>query len=122
MPKNFFNVTTQSDLTKEVGVDTQVTEIEEEKTAKISLDSAEFISLQDDKIDISDIEKALALDDFDSEEDLLKASHDLEKNLTPQKISVSAMGVAIDKPQFALQRKDFKVDEFKTNIRRPEKA
>ncbi len=122
MPKNFFNVTSQSDLTKEVGVDTQVTETEVEKTAQISLDSAEFISLHDDKIDISDIEKALALDDFDSEEDLLKASHDLEKNLTPQKISVSAMGAAIDKPQFALQRKDFKVDEFKTNIRRPEKA
>ncbi|MEQ1722330.1 MAG: hypothetical protein ABL930_04085, partial [Pseudobdellovibrio sp.] len=135
MPKNFFDIASTSDSTKEVGVDTQITEIkeetktvsienhfEEEKTAKVSLDSAEFISLQDDKIDISDIEKALALDDFDSEEDSLQASADLEKNLTPQKISVSAMGATIDKPQFALSRKDFKVDEFKTNIRRPEKA
>ncbi len=122
IPKNFFDISSKSDSTKEVGVEIQVTEFEDEKTAKLSLDSAEFISLQDDKIDISDIEKALALDDFDSEEDSLQASHDLQKSLTPQKISVSATGAAIDKPQFALQRKDFKVDEFKTNIRRPEKA
>ena len=83
----------------------------------------QFLSLNDSQIDLSDIEKALALDDFDSEESIASTeSLLLKENLTSQKISISATGVPIDKPQFALKRKDFKVNEFKVNIRRPEQS
>jgi hypothetical protein len=81
----------------------------------------QFLSLDDENIDLQDIEKALALDDFDNDEISVKASSDrLEKNLTPQKISVGAT-TTIDRPQFALEKRGFKVDQLKINIRRPEK-
>ena len=83
----------------------------------------QFLSLNDSQIDLSDIEKALALDDFDSEESIASTESLLLKvNLTSQKISISATGIPVDKPQFSLKRKDFKVNEFKVNIRRPEQS
>lgn len=133
IPKNFFDISKLSEAKDEVGVDTQITDIEEQtKTVSIdhfaeekthaNLDSTQFLALPEEKIDISDIEKALALDDFDSEEAEMQSAAQLEKNLTPQKISVSPSGAPIDRPQFSLERKNFKVDEIKINIRRPEKA
>lgn len=133
LPKNFFDISNKSDSKNEAGVDTQIVEISEdtktvsthiltEEKTHPSLDASDFISLPEDKIDLSDIEKALALDDFDSEEQGVELAAELERNLTPQKISVSPAGAPIEKPQFALERKTFKVDEIKINVRRPEKA
>lgn len=94
----------------------------EEKTSPGK--SPQFLAFQDGQIDISDIEKALALDDFDNEDTatLNPSAQMLKKNLTSQKVSLSAIGAPIDKPRFAIQRKDFNVNEFKVNIRRPEKS
>ncbi len=82
-----------------------------------------FLTLDEEKIDLDEIEKALALDDFDEDKPAFNASAEaLEKNLQPQKISVSGRGAPIEKPQFAFDKKDFKVDEVKINIRRPERS
>lgn len=114
--------------------------IDDEKTTKLNsgLNSGlnsekdQFLTLDSAQIDLTDIEKALALDDFDSEnitgDEITiagKAGNEasaelLKHNLTSQKVSISPAGSVIDKPQFTLQRKDYKVDEFKVNIRRPE--
>lgn len=84
----------------------------------------QFLSLENAKMDLSDIEKALALDDFDSESQTADSESSMEalkENLTSQKISISLTGASIDKPQFVLQRKEYRVDSFKVNIRAPEK-
>lgn len=82
----------------------------------------EFLSLEAEKNDLVDIERALALDDFDKDESLAQISKiELQKNLMPQKVSVSPQGGPIDKPQFQIEKKKFAVDEFVTHIRRPEK-
>lgn len=133
LPKNFFDISNQMGSNSEGGVNTQIVEVNEdtktvstqilaEEKTHANLDASDFISLPEDKIDLSDIEKALALDDFDSEEQGIELAAELEKNLTPQKISVSTAGAPIEKPQFVLERKTFKVDEIKINVRRPEKA
>ncbi len=85
--------------------------------------SAVDSALDSDKIDLADIEKALALDDFDSEEmvDDIASWKILKENLTPQKISLDSAGGPIDQPRFALHKKDYKVDSFKVYVRRPEK-
>lgn len=87
-----------------------------------------FIALEEN-VDLAEIEKALALDEFDSEpadKPGTAASSDLiEKNLTPQKISLSSAGGhggEIDRPDFKIARKAFAVDEMKIAIRRPEKS
>ncbi len=104
--------------TKTVSMETV---FDEEVTKATQVDSA-FLALDEEKIDLEDIEKALALDDFDSEEGIAKTtSAVLQKNLTSQKISTSTAGAPVTSPQFALRRKEFAVDEFKVNVRRPEK-
>lgn len=91
---------------------------DEEKTA---VPSDQFLPIEEEKMDLSDIEKALALDDFENEESLPRQTADeLKQQLTPQKISISSVGAPIDRPQFALKRTHFEVNEFKVNIRRPE--
>jgi len=39
-----------------------------------------------------------------------------------QSSSVSPVGAPIEKPQFTLEKKEFKVDQFKVNVRRPERS
>lgn len=122
--------------------------LDEEVTLKKDLSEEQFLAIQDEKIDLTDIERALALDDFDNDADLSphqlvssdqavpeaaainaeileqsKGVDIIEKNLTPQKISLSAMGAPVEKPSFQVNKKNFSVDqEFKVNVRRPEKA
>ncbi|AGH96193.1 hypothetical protein [Pseudobdellovibrio exovorus] len=104
--------------------------LDEEPTIKRDLAEDQFLALQDEKIDLSDIERALALDEFDNEplsepaQESVVADQDdfIAKNLTPQKISLSSMGAPVDKPNFKLEKKNFQVDEFKVNVRRPEKS
>jgi hypothetical protein len=82
-----------------------------------------FVTLDEESIDLDEIEKALALDDFDQEEKALNVRAEaLEKNLQPQKVSLTASGAPIEKPHFVFEKKDFKVDEIKINIRRPERS
>lgn len=91
-------------------------------------ESGDFLALDNNNnLDMSDIEKALALDDFDSEETseseaaLSAASMEkLKENLAPQTVSLSRTGSKIDKPDFELARKDYKVDDFDVKIRKPE--
>jgi hypothetical protein len=87
-----------------------------------------FIALEEN-VDLAEIEKALALDEFDSEpadRPGTAASSDLiEKNLTPQKVSLSAAGGRggeIDRPDFKIEAKTFAVDAIKVAIRRSEKS
>jgi hypothetical protein len=82
-----------------------------------------FVTLDEESIDLDEIEKALALDEFDHEEKAQNVRAEaLEKNLQPQKVSLSSSGAPIEKPQFVFEKKDFKVDEIKINIRRPERS
>lgn len=123
LPKNFFKIE-QSE--KEVTQETTVKSVDlppaESKVEEVKVVTDQFLELSEDKIDISDIEKALALDDFDSEDNQQNSSNErLKEKLTPQKISISPTGPPIGKPLFSIQKKDFKVDEIKIHIRRPEK-
>lgn len=83
-----------------------------------------FKALEEPQIDISDIEKALALDELTPEdENTVKIAVEmLQESLTPQKISIAPGGARIDKPSFALSKKEFKVNEFKVHVRRPENS
>jgi hypothetical protein len=97
--------------------------IESDVKAETPDDANDFVTLDEESIDLDEIEKALALDDFDQEEKAMNVRAEvLEKNLQPQKISLSSIGSVIDKPQFAFDKQDFKVDEIKVNIRRPERS
>lgn len=98
------------------------TEEELERTrANVLIDH--FKALEEPQIDISDIEKALALDELTAEDEddgaVSIATERLKENLTSQKISVSPAGAKIEKPSFALNKKDFNVNEFKVHVRRP---
>ena len=99
------------------------TEEELERT-RTSILIDHFKALEEPQIDISDIEKALALDELTPEDDraVAIAAEMLKENLTSQKISVSPGGAKIDRPSFALNKKEFKVNEFKVNVRRPDKS
>ena len=83
-----------------------------------------FKALEEPQIDISDIEKALALDELTPEDEraVSIASEMLKENLTSQKISVNLGGAKIDKPSFALNKKEFKVNDFKVHVRRPDNS
>lgn len=101
----------------------EVTEEELERTrTNVLIDH--FRALEEPQIDISDIEKALALDELTPEDegDITIATEKLKENLTSQKISVSPSGAKIDKPSFALNKKEFKVNEFKVHVRRPDNS
>lgn len=95
-----------------------------EEAKPVSEADQKFLTLDEDKIDLDEIEKALALDDFDEDksDDMSVSAAALEKNLQPQKISLSKTGAPIERPEFALERKDFKVDDIKVSIRRPERS
>lgn len=97
---------------------------EEEKTPIISVTNEDqFLTLDEEKIDLDEIEKALALDEFDVDQPIANVQAEaLEKNLQPQKVSLSPTTAPIEKPQFVFEKKDFKVDEVKVNIRRPERS
>ena len=94
---------------------------QEEIEVKVSEES--FLTLDEEKIDLDEIEKALALDDFE-EQDKIGNVHEeaLKQNLRPQKISVDAATSPIDRPQFSLNKKEFQVDEVKVFVRRPERS
>lgn len=97
----------------------------EESAGEVPVESndASFVTLDEEAIDLDEIEKALALDDFDQEEKALNVRAEaLEKNLQPQKVSLSATGAPIERPQFVFEKKDFKVDDIKINVRRPERS
>jgi len=113
LPKDFY---IKNHVEKEI----EMLEIIKEEPVLNSED--QFLTLESAKIDLLDIEKALALDDFDSEDTKITAvsSELLKDNLTSQKISISVSGSFIDKPQFVLEKKTYLVDEFRTHIRRPE--
>lgn len=99
------------------------TEEELERTrANVLIDH--FKALEEPQIDISDIEKALELDELTPEDegDVTIATEKLKENLTSQKISVSPGGAKIEKPSFALNKKEFKVNEFKVHVRRPDNS
>jgi hypothetical protein len=82
-----------------------------------------FLTLDEEKIDLDEIEKALALDDFDTDQPIGNAQAEaLENNLKSQKVSLSSTAAPIEKPHFVFEKKDFKVDEVKVNIRRPERS
>lgn len=97
---------------------------EEENTPVIpTANEDQFLTLDEEKIDLDEIEKALALDDFDTDQPLENVQAvALEKNLQSQKISLSTNSAPIEKPHFVFDKKDFKVDEVKVNIRRPERS
>jgi hypothetical protein len=83
----------------------------------------DFLTLDEEKIDLDEIEKALALDDFDSEDRIGNIQEEsLKQNLQTQKISIDTATSPIERPQFALNKKEFKVDEFKVFVRRPERS
>ena len=134
LPKDFFNIKTQ-----EVAVPPESSRIQDQinsfpsgvaddetKTTAFpeapAVPQDHFLTLDEEKIDLDEIEKALALDDFDDDRSGQIGSDVLENNLKPQKISVSPVGAPIEKPHFSLERKDFKVDQIKVNIRRPERS
>lgn len=123
LPKEFYSI---NKTENEVAVPTFEPVINDEITVEKSLNEESFLALDDSHIDLADIEKALALDDFDSEDaasdpaSILASTEILKENLTSQKISISANGALIDKPQFSFEKKTYKVDEFITNIRNPE--
>ena len=97
---------------------------EEENTPVVPNASEEqFLTLDEEKIDLDEIEKALALDDFDTDQPVLNVQAEaLQKNLQSQKVSLSSTAAPIEKPHFVFDKKDFKVDEVKVNIRRPERS
>jgi hypothetical protein len=97
---------------------------EEEITPAIpTTNEDQFLTLDEEKIDLDEIEKALALDDFDTDQPIENVQAvALEKNLQPQKISLSTTAAPIEKPRFVFDKKDFKVDEARVNIRRPERS
>lgn len=111
-------------------------EIEKSNVVKITEDTfipptdekqvASFVTLDEEKIDLDEIEKALALDDFDQDQPAASfsvgAANAFDKNLRPQKINLDRSGTSIDEPQFVFEKKDFKVDEIKINVRRPERT
>ena len=137
-PAGFYAIETQPVVASEVPVpeaedfvmlSPAETILEEEVTHKKEITSESFLTLDDEKMDLSDIEKALALDDFDDEVLRAEAPQQagvealrLERNLTPQKISLSPAGAPVVKPDFAMTKKEFESDAFKVNIRRPEKS
>lgn len=83
----------------------------------------QFLTLDEEKIDLEEIEKALALDEFDADQPMGNIQAEaLEKNLQSQKVSLSTNSAPIEKPQFVFDKKDFKVDEVRVNIRRPERS
>ncbi|MCC2679263.1 MAG: sensor histidine kinase [Pseudobdellovibrio sp.] len=98
-------------------------EVREALPPPVAENNPSFVTLDEEAIDLDEIEKALALDDFDSEEKALNVRAEaLEKNLQPQKVSLSAAGAPIERPQFVFEKKDFKVDDIKINVRRPERS
>jgi len=98
-------------------------EVVEVLAPPVTDNNASFVTLDEEAIDLDEIEKALALDDFDNEEKALNVRAEaLEKNLQPQKVSLSATGAPIERPQFVFEKKDFRVDEIKINVRRPERS
>lgn len=121
--KPAYVVAAPAPVIEEVTKTASVPELVENEKTKANVLFDHFKSLEEPQIDISDIEKALALDDLIDEEGAHSISAGLLKeNLTSQKVSLSPSGPPIDKPSFALKKKDFKVDEFKVHIRRPDNS
>ena len=95
----------------------------EKQSSSAEAGASQFVTLDEEKIDLDEIEKALALDEFDQDASFsVGANSALEKNLQPQKINLDRSGVSIDEPKFVFSKKEFKVDEIKINIRRPERS
>ncbi len=101
----------------------EITQEDLEKTRTNTLID-HFRALEEPQIDISDIEKALALDELTDEDEgeFSAAAEKLKENLTSQKVSVNSGSAIIDKPVFALNKKEFKVNEFKVHVRRPDNS
>lgn len=80
----------------------------------------QFFSINNEKIDLNEIEKALALDDFDSEVvGSIGGNESLSNNRSEvsSNISLSTTGAPIDKPQFNFEKKEYRVDKMKVHIR-----
>ncbi|MBC7741801.1 MAG: HAMP domain-containing histidine kinase [Bdellovibrionaceae bacterium] len=87
---------------------------DDERTGVVDLED-----LEKDQ-DLIDIEKVLSLDDI--EPDNQAPTIDLQSAMTSQNYKTSVNLAPIEKPQFALKKKTFKVDEIKVAVRRPEKS
>lgn len=122
LPKGFYSL---GQAPKEVGVafKEEVGGTEFSGAVKIAeLNKERSVQLDGHDMDLVDIEKALSLDDFETSEEETSGNGAelLKKNLSPQKISIFSTGVPVSSPQFSMIKKDFKVDEIKISIRRPE--
>lgn len=79
-----------------------------------------FISLNNEKIDLNEIEKALALDDFDNEAadfQTTQSGSDSSPVGINSVVSVSPVGAPIEKPQFNFEKKEYRIDRMKIHIR-----
>lgn len=121
VPKDYFDLMDEVPVTPEKAIEPPILK-EHDETRTTAQANDQFLTLDEEKIDLDEIEKALALDEFDDDRHAQVGSDVLENNLKPQKISVSATGAPIEKPHFTLDRKDFKVDQIKVHIRRPERS
>lgn len=113
---------------EDTSVDFKLLEVESNLKNKIDNDLDDDLSekthvpLAEVAIDTFDLDQVLSLDDIESEIKNKSQMNFLQDTFTSRKINIQETAPEIQKPQFALKRKTFKVDEIPVTIRRPERT
>lgn len=96
------------------------------QSGSVTLDSSDIegVEYMPADTDHIDLDQALSLDEFESDDVSQNSIQVIKENLTPKTINASQQINSNDlsKPTFALRRKDFKVDAIEVSIRRPERS
>ncbi len=66
-----------------------------------------------------DLDKALSLDDLESEDLIYKSVDFIQDQMTSKKINISEKTNLVSQPTFEFQRKEFKVESINVSVRRP---
>lgn len=90
-------------------------------SGSIVLDSSEIetFDYMPPEADSIDLDKALALDDIETEEVAKNSVQVVQENLTSKSINAHQQISDLTKPSFAVRRKEFRVDAADVTIRRP---
>lgn len=87
--------------------------------AKTKTEQPGFVTNDSDGLDL---EKALSLDELDTDDNVQSGIDFVQKNLTSKKINTTKGIPEITKPSFAVKRKKYQVDDMQVAVRRPDRS
>ena len=122
--KKLTNETQLSTSFEDTSVDFKLLDAESDLESNLNNDLSEktHVPISEVSIDTIDLDQVLSLDDIESDLKSKSQMNFLQDTFTSKKINIQEKTPEIQKPQFALKRKAFKVDEIPVSIRRPERT